>query len=380
MTHPAQARSAEESRLSRPAGQSEPAVRVLVVDDEEAIRLALTRFLRARGYAVEAAGSGIAALELLEQGAREGEREKAFVLMLCDIRMPGMTGLELLRQVVTSYPDLAVVMLTAVNDAPTATEALARGAYDYLVKPVELPDLQGAVERALHKRTLLIEQRRIEQLIRDEVATRTQELEHEQEALRSLTVSVAETLINAMEAKSIYLRGHSQRVAGLAASVADAMGLDADLVEAVRLAGRLHDVGKIGIREEVLNKPGKLTPEEYAHVQTHVAIGMEILAPLRHLGVVLDYIHDHHEHYDGSGYPRRLAGEAISLGGRILAAVDAFDALTSKRAYRDPMTPQETVEYLRKYSGTLLDPSVYDVLRTIVLRRKTLVFIDDVDG
>ncbi|HKV52646.1 MAG TPA: HD domain-containing phosphohydrolase [Gemmatimonadaceae bacterium] len=343
--------------------------RLLLVDDEDSIRTALSRFLSTRGFEVENAASGQAALRLLG-------RER-FTVMLCDVRMPGMTGLDVLHQALTDDPDLAVVMLTAVNDAVTATEALAGGAFDYLVKPVELNQLEGALERALHKRTLVLEQRRVEHLIRDEVAVRTRELEHEQAALRSLTVSVAETLINAMEAKSIYLRGHSQRVAELAASIADGMSLDEDTVEAVRMAGHLHDVGKIGIREEVLNKPGKLTPEEFAHVKDHVRIGMEILAPLQHLGVVLDYIHDHHEHVDGGGYPRGLAGSAISLGGRILCAADTFDALTSRRAYRDPMTPRETIEYLAKSVGQLLDPTVYDVLRRVVLRRKTLVFIDD---
>lgn len=346
--------------------------RLLVVDDEDAIRIALTRFLRSRGYEVEGAPNGPAALEMLEH--------QKFTAMLCDVRMPGMTGLDVLRQALVDDPDLAVVMLTAVNDAITATEALSRGAYDYLVKPVELPALQNAIDRALHKRTLVLEQRRVEQLIRDEVEARTADLEKEKLALRSLTVSVAETLINAMEAKSIYLRGHSQRVAELAASIAHEMGLDADRVEAVRLAGRLHDVGKIGIREEVLNKPAKLTADEFAHVQDHVRIGMEILAPLKHLGIVLDYIHDHHEHYDGSGYPRGLAGDAISIGGRILCAADTFDALTSKRAYREPMSPRETVEYLRESAGQLLDPGVYRVLRTNVLRRKTLVFIDDLNA
>jgi putative two-component system response regulator len=346
--------------------------RLLVVDDEESIRTALSRFLSTKGFEVENASSGQAALRLLG-------RER-FTVMLCDVRMPGMTGLDVLHQALSDDPDLAVVMLTAVNDAVTATEALAGGAFDYLVKPVELNHLEGALERALHKRTLVLEHRRVEHLIRDEVASRTRELEHEQAALRTLTVSVAETLINAMEAKSIYLRGHSQRVAELAASIADGMSLDADTVEAVRMAGHLHDVGKIGIREEVLNKPGKLTPDEFAHVKDHVRIGMEILAPLQHLGVVLDYIHDHHEHVDGGGYPRGLVGGAISLGGRILCAADTFDALTSRRAYRDPMTPRATVEFLAKNVGQLLDPTVYDVLRRVVLHRKTLVFIDDTPG
>jgi putative nucleotidyltransferase with HDIG domain len=367
---------AASSLASALAASLEPpkdaAKRLLIVDDEETIRTALARFLRTRGYQVDVAGSGADALALLQ-------RER-YLLMLCDVRMPGMTGIDLLQQARASDASMATVMLSAVNDAPTATQALARGAYDYLVKPVELAELQNAVERALHRRTLLLEQQRVEQLIRDEVAARTAELEREQEALRSLTVSVAETLVKAMEAKNIYLRGHSQRVAELAASIADAMHLDADMVEAVRLAGRLHDVGKIGIREEVLNKPGALTPDEYDHVKSHVRLGMEILSPLKHLGVVLDYVQDHHEHYDGSGYPRGLTGDSISIGGRILAAADAFNAITSPRAYREPMSPRDTVEYLRKSAGSLLDPTIYAALRQVVLQGKVLLYIDDVGG
>jgi len=366
-----------ESPRPRPATyatEDDGAKRVLVVDDEDAIRAALARFLRSRGYDVHAADCGATALEQLA--------ERRFVLMLCDVRMPGISGTELIPRALAIDPALAVVMLTAVNDAHTATEALSGGAMNYLMKPVELAELQQAVERALHRRALAIEQRRVEQMIREEVDLRTSELEREKQALRSLTVSIAETLINAMEAKDIYLRGHSQRVAELAASMAEQLGLDEDTVEHVRLAGRLQDVGKIGIRESVLNKPGKLTPEEFEHVKTHVRIGMEILAPLRHIDVVLQYVQDHHEHWNGGGYPRGLRGEEISIGGRILAAADAFDALTSKRAYRESMEPAEVVEYLRGLSGRLLDPQVYEVLSRVVLDRKSLVFsfIDDVHG
>src|SRR6185437_4166217 len=157
------------------------AKRLLVVDDEDSIRHALTRFLSARGFQVENASSGAAALSMLG-------RER-FTLMVCDVRMPGMTGLDVLHRALADDPDLAVVMLTAVNDAVTATEALSGGAFDYLVKPVELQQLESALERAMHKRTLVLEQRRVEQLIRDEVASRTKELEHEQAALRTLTVN-----------------------------------------------------------------------------------------------------------------------------------------------------------------------------------------------
>lgn len=356
-----------------PAGKAtdgEPILkRLLLVDDEETIRLAMSKFLRSRGYDVRTAESGAEALRHLENSS--------FACMLCDVRMPGMSGVELVPLALAREPDMAIMMLTAVNDAPTATVALSKGALDYLVKPIELSDLEKAVERALHKRALLIEQRRVEQMIREEVDLRTAELEREKEALRELTVSIAETLINAMEAKDVYLRGHSQRTSALAASMAEELGLDADTVENVRLAGRLHDIGKIGIREVILNKPSSLTPEEFEHVKDHVRIGMEILSPLKHIGTTLQYVQDHHEHWDGKGYPRKLAGEKISIGGRILAAADAYDALTSKRAYRDPMTPEQTVEYLAQHSGVLLDPRVYEVMKRVVGRRNALTFLDD---
>jgi putative two-component system response regulator len=343
--------------------------RILLVDDESTIRLALARFLRERGYDVHECGSGPAALAVLEQ--------ERFVVMLCDVRMPEMSGLDVVPRALAIDHDLAVLMLTAVNDAAAATEALTHGALDYLVKPVALADLQGAVERAVHRRQLAIDRRSVERHIREEVMLRTMELEREKAALHALTIGIAETLINAMEAKDVYLRGHSRRVAEQAASVAEELGLDADLVENVRLAGRLHDIGKIGIREDILNKPGALTAEEYAHVKEHVRIGMEILDPLRHIPIALEYIHDHHEHYDGSGYPRALAGEQITIGGRILAACDAFDAMTSRRAFREAYDQKQTIEFLEDEIGRLLDPAVFAALKCVVLRRKTLTFIDD---
>lgn len=358
----------EPALIPRPAAPAQP--RVLVVDDEESIRTALARFLRSRGYEVEVAESGIAALVMLER--------QRFAIMICDVRMPGMTGLEVVPEALQLDADLGILMLSAVNDAPTATDALSHGAMDYLVKPIELVDLQRAVERCTHRRQLEIDRRRVEQYIRDEVALRTVELDKEKAALHALTIGVADTLINAMEAKDVYLRGHSSRVADQAASIAEEMGLDADLVENVRLAGRLHDVGKIGIREDIPNKPGTLTAEEFEHVKDHVRMGMEILTPLKHIPLALEFVHDHHEHWDGGGYPRGLAGDQITIGGRILAACDAFDALTSQRAFRDAMDPRETISYLGQNEvGRLLDPAVFAALQKLVLRRKTLTFIDD---
>jgi putative two-component system response regulator len=335
--------------------------RILIVDDEETIRLALRKFLRSRGYEVEIAGSGDQALQLLDKDS--------FALMLCDVRMPGMTGVQIVPLARERDQDLAIIMLTAVNDAATATEVLSSGATDYLMKPVELTDLQQSVDRALQKRLELIEMRRLDMLIREEVALRTAELEQEKESLRLMSVSIAETLINAMEAKDVYLRGHSQRVAELAGRIAKEMDLDEMVCEDLKVAGRLHDVGKIGIREAILNKPDRLTSEEFEHVKQHVQIGLDILAPLFHLRTPLNYVEHHHERWDGAGYPRGLSGEGIPLGARILCAADTFDALTSKRAYRAPMTPMAALEHLKVDIGKQFDPRVYDALVSVITRR-----------
>lgn len=336
------------------AAQEESLRRVLIVDDEATIRMALTRFLVSRGYEVSTADSGMAALDSL--------RHERAAVMLCDLRMPGMTGVEIVPQALEIDSDLAVVMLTAMSDAQSATDALTAGAGDYLIKPVELSALQTAVEAALGRRAHSLRRKHVERLIREEVAARTADLLREQAALRALTLNVAHTLVNAMEAKDLYLRGHSERVAKLARRVSQVLGMPSADIDLVRTAGRLHDIGKIGLREAVLHKPGPLTTAEFEHVQSHVQLGLEILAPLEQLGGAMDYIRDHHEHWDGSGYPRGLAGTDISWGGRVLTAADAFDALTSKRAYREPMTSEAALAYLATQRGSLLEPEMYDAL------------------
>jgi putative two-component system response regulator len=365
-------RISQPNRVSRTMrAVNEPqARRIVLVDDEELIRSAIAKFLRSKGYEVTTCDSGPAALDALER-----ERH---ILMLADVRMPGMTGLALVPAALAIDPELAIMMLTAVNDAPTATEALAHGAMDYLMKPIELSDLAAAVERVLHKRELAIEQRKVERLIREEVATQTEELTRERELLNNVIVDVVRALVTAQEAKDAFLRGHSDRVADLAASMASHLGLSDDEVENLRLAGRLMDVGKIGIRESVLNKPGALTPEEFDHVKEHVRIGIEILSALKPIAHLLPAIQDHHEHWDGQGYPRGLAGENISVGGRVLAAADAFDALTSHRAWREPLSPNEALKFLEERAGSLLDPAVFQALKAVVLRRKTLHFLESV--
>jgi response regulator RpfG family c-di-GMP phosphodiesterase len=332
--------------------------RILVVDDEQSIRDAIGRFLRARGFEVHVADTAAAALERLQTSR--------FAALLCDVRMPGASGMELLPQVRRIDPDLAVLMLTGLNDAATATEALSHGAMDYLLKPIELDRLEIAIGTALRKRREHIEQRDVAQLVREEVSLRTAELEREKLALRGLTVSVLEGIVTLMEAKDPYRAGHSQRVAALAGAVAQTLRLDNDAIGHVTLAARLHDIGKVALPEAILLKPAPLTPTEYEAVRQHVGVGVQILAPIKHFAPALPFVRDHHERWDGSGYPSRLRGEDISVGGRILAAADAFVAVTAGRPYFTALPPTDALPYLAHYVGTYFDPAVFRVLQQVV--------------
>jgi len=192
-----------------------------------------------------------------------------------------------------------------------------------------------------------------------------------------LSVATLEALVNALEAKDPYLRGHSARVADLSAMMAAELGCTDEQIEAVRTGGRLHDVGKIGIREEVLNKQGPLTETEYDHVKQHVTVGSQILAPLIHLKDVIGLVRSHHERWDGKGYPDRLAGEAIPIGARIIGAVEIYDALTTARPYQETMPAELAVERMRELIGTVIDPIVHRALESVVSLRQALVFLDD---
>src|SRR5213594_3927372 len=332
---PCSRKEGKESLLVESSGP----VSVLVVDDEEPIRNALKKFLAQQQFEVYAAGSGEEALQQL--------RRHRVSLMLCDIRMPGTSGVDLVPQALEIEPELAILMLTAVNDATSAALCMQRGAMDYLTKPIELADLGRAVQRALKRREMLLENRHLNEWLKEEVTTRTAELHRERDKLERISVATLEALVNALEAKDPYMRGHSARVADLSATVAHELGIPEEDVEHVRVAGRLHDIGKIGTRESVLNKQGALTPEEFEHVKQHVVIGSQILAPLAHLGDIIPAVRHHHERWDGTGYPDGLRGEEIPMGGRIIGAAEVFDALSTSRAYQEKMTPEKAREVLR---------------------------------
>jgi putative nucleotidyltransferase with HDIG domain len=352
--------------------QSDGPVSVLVVDDEESIRNALSRFLTGQGFEVSLASTGEEALEIL--------RRRKITCMLLDVNLPGLSGIDLVPRVMEAEPDIALLMLTAVNDATAAALCMQRGALDYLTKPIDLDVLSRAIQRALARRHTRIEDQQINRWLKEEVAVRSAEVRAERANLERISVATLEALVNALEAKDPYLRGHSARVADFAATIAAEMGHDDESIEKVRTAGRLHDIGKIGIREEVLSKQGPLTDDEYEHVKQHVVVGSQILSPLVHLKEVIAFVRSHHERWDGLGYPDALEGEAIPYGARIIGAVEIYDALTTSRPYQERMPPTNAVERMRDLIGTVLDPAVHRALESVVLHRPTLTYLDETAG
>ncbi len=347
-------------------------VTMLVVDDEDGIRNALRKYLTGHGYEVTVAATGEEALEVL--------RRRKITCVLLDVNLPGASGIDLVPKIIDTEPDAAILMLTAVNDATAAALCMQRGALDYLTKPIDLDVLSRAIQRALGRREHRIEDQQLNRWLKAEVAARAAEVRAERANLERISVATLEALVNALEAKDPYLRGHSARVADFAATIAAEMGLDDEKIERVRTAGRLHDIGKIGIREEVLSKQGPLTDDEFEHVKQHVVIGSQILGPLVHLKEVIAFVRSHHERWDGLGYPDGLEGEAIPFGARIIGAVEIFDALTTSRPYQEKMPLATAVERMRDLIGTVIYPAVHQALDRAVRDRPTLTYLDEDPG
>jgi response regulator RpfG family c-di-GMP phosphodiesterase len=272
---------------------------------------------------------------------------------MSDLRMPRLDGIGLLRRIRERWPDIAVVMITAVADVEVAVSCLAIGAMDYLTKPFHLEEVRARVAQALEKRRLVVENRGYQESLQEKVAVQARRLEE-------LFLASVQSLAEALEVKDPYTRGHSIRVSHYSVMIASELGLDGELLRRIELGGHVHDIGKIGVREDVLNKPGKLTDAEYEHIMTHPVVGWRILAPL--LGdtpLALNIVRSHHERYDGRGIPDRLAGDAIPFEARIAAVADSFDAMTSDRPYRpDGMSIEAAIAELVRCSGSQFDPTI----------------------
>jgi putative two-component system response regulator len=313
--------------------------RILVIDDEPIIRNLMVEILELDGHEVVSADTAGSAVELL------GERDD-FDLVVSDVVMPDLSGLELLEAVRAKHASLPVLLVTGAGTYDTLSQALTRGAAGLVTKPFTHVELQQAAGHALER------------------ATRSREELRE----RLLAPTLASALANAIEARDSYLHGHCERLASLAVRLAEDLGFCAEEVEALRLGAVLHDIGKIGIPDRVLLKPGPLDAEERAIVEEHPVIGDRLLEPLDLLASARPIVRHHHERWDGNGYPDRLAADAIPHAARIVAVADSVEAMSSRQLYRKPLTPAETVDELKRGSGSQWDPELVALVLALIDR------------
>jgi response regulator RpfG family c-di-GMP phosphodiesterase len=334
---------------STPSGR-----RVLIVDDDEGIRRVLRRILELRGYQVVDADGAETALAMVVA-------EPDLALVISDIHMPGVDGIWLLGELRRRYPDVGVLMLTGDADLDTAVECLKIGALDYLSKPMIVAEVQARVDKAIEKLQMTFEIRRFQQSYQADLEQRVGELSRKNQEMFLAQVQMA---VQMLEAKDQYTRGHSSRVAEYAVATGRQLGIAESELEEIRLGGELHDIGKIGTRDAVLNKPGPLTTDEMIEIQRHTIDGERMLSVLRgDHPLVLQIVRWHHERLDGSGFPDRLTGDKIPLAVRIIAVVDAFDAMTSTRAYRSRESVTWAIDELQRHCGNHFDSEVVRAFR-----------------
>jgi putative two-component system response regulator len=336
-------------------------LRLLVVEDSPTQAQAIQATLESEGFQVQTAPD--------VQTARELLRRVEFALALVDVGLPGESGVELVRHIVTEHPDTATVITTASNDRAVADAALDLGAYAYFIKPINRDELLINISSALRRRDRELKQRihrqTLEQTVRDRTVALQQAVRSLEQAENTVRSSQEETLLRlarAGECRDDETGRHVQRMSRYCALLASRMGYDSSRCELIRLASTLHDVGKIGIPDEILRKPGPLTSPEFEIMKRHVDIGHRILtgSQSRLLRVAAIVAWTHHEKYDGTGYPRRLCGEAIPQEGRIAAIADVFDALTSNRVYRQAFSLDKSLSIMCEGKGKHFDPALLE--------------------
>jgi putative two-component system response regulator len=344
-----------------PSRRQQEGARVLVVDDESAIARMLVRILQRSGYTCGSASSAAEAQELM--------REKEYDAVLTDMDMPGGSGLDLISRLRRDYPNVATMMITGLDDPLLAHAALEVGAYGYIIKPFEANEVIINVANALRRRQLEIENRsqraRLEQMVEDrtnELWSAVSNLERAECRLKLSQEETIQRLAIAAEYRDNETSRHIDRMSRYCALLAGTVGESPERVETLRLASQMHDVGKIGIPDNILLKPGPLTVEERSIMQRHAEIGYRILCDSQSelLNVAATIARTHHEWYDGGGYPSGLVGTAIPIEGRIAAIADVFDALTSERVYKEAVPMSEAAEIMKGERGMHFDPDLLD--------------------
>jgi len=329
-----------------------PSPRILILDDEKQVRECVQRQLSMSGYDCAVAPNSSEALAILATDP--------FDLVLCDLRMPGSCGIEFLRIANEQYPDTGVVLMSGTNDLKLAVEAMRLGALDYISKPFTADQIIGTLSAAIGRIRERGERSRYLKRLEDFFLGQGVALDRTLSAQASASEGTLDALVAALDAREHETEAHSRRVGDYALHLAEAMGIGADAREDIRKGALLHDIGKIGISDRILLKPGKLTDEEWVEMRKHPEIGYWILIGSRELRTASEIVIAHHERWDGMGYPNRLAGANIPLGARIFSVVDTFDALTSNRPYHSSETYEAARKEIEMNSGTQFDPLVVE--------------------
>jgi putative two-component system response regulator len=320
---------------------------VLVIDDDKTIADLICRWLKAEGYDCSYALEGVSAVGQL--------KEKEFDVVVCDIMLPGMSGMDLLMMIKKLYPDLAVIMETGIDDMETAKNCLQIGAYGYITKPFKRSDVLISVEGALERKREEVDRRKHERALTDKIRSITEKLDEKDQML-------VLKLLSALAARDDETEAHSRRLGMYAATIAQGMGWDQVTVSIIRNAAPLHDIGKVGIRDGILLKPGSLTSEEFEEMKLHTVIGSKILgdSELPVMKMASEIAEGHHERWDGSGYPHGLAGMDIPAPARIVGVVDVYDALVHDRVYRPAMSEERALDIMvQANQAGQYDPDVF---------------------
>lgn len=329
---------------------------ILIVDDDVSVREVLSVLLAEEGYTCTCAQDALTALSLLPQG---------FHLVISDLKMPEHDGLWLLDRIRESIPEIPIIMLTGYGDTESAVNCLRRGATDYLLKPPKITELVRAIERALAKRRIALARRRYQQRLEKSIQDKTQELKAVLTKVELAYHSTLLALVAALDAREHETSDHSQRVVRYTDSIARKMGIAGEEIREIRRGALLHDIGKIGVPDSILLKPGPLDPNEWDEMRRHPDVGFNILQQIDFLSAPAKIVLFHHERFDGTGYPNRLAGKNIPIGARIFTIADTLDAITSDRPYRKAASFDVARAEIARCCGTQFDPEAVEVFMGI---------------
>ncbi len=330
---------------------------ILIVDDEEMIRDLLSSALLQEGYNCFQAANVDAAFGILG--------EHPVDLVISDIMMPGRSGVDLLRDLKTVDPDIAVLMITGLSDMNTALECIHLGADDYITKPFGISRVILTVKNLIEKRCLAIEKKNYQTSLEFKVMEQTEQIRRTMNELHSAYDSTLTALVKALDAREKEVGSHSERVMNFSTFMASKLGIKGNELEQLAKGALLHDIGKIGISDNILLKPGKLDEAEWIEMRRHPQIGYAIMSEIKFLKGPAEIILTHHERFDGTGYPKQLKGTQIPIGSRIFGLVDTLDAMTSDRPYRRALPFDAVISEVRKFRGTQFDPDISDLFLSI---------------